>query len=209
MSQLTAEQLALSNYYDYHLIGKNNSDINSINLYLHNFTGHFSSTIVFDNILELPYKQKINVYLESDGGDSRELKKFSNALLNTPKKFDVTCYLIESTGLASYMFLDFNKRIVYPDSIMCVDYGKLLTYGSYHKLKSRKEFFINKADENIKKLEKYFSKEEIEQILNGKEFWLNSDEMLKRGIATHCLKNGELVSYENSKPSKPSKVKEK
>ena len=58
---------------------------------------------------------------------------------------------------------------------------------------------LEHEDKKLKKffnqlMEPYFTKKELKKIQKGKDFWLNAEEILERGIATHIMVKGEVYT---------------
>jgi hypothetical protein len=112
--------------------------------------------------------------------------------------------------MGALTFLFFNERTIYEHSeIMFHNWSG----GFGGKASDIEDHFIhtkNYLRNFFKKILKpYFSKKEIKKILNGKETWLDSYEMLERGIATGVIKDGEYYTTEDylNKYKKNGKLK--
>jgi len=137
----------------------------------------------------------LDIYINSNGGSIREGLIFHNILTNEFPNA-VTTYLDDiGYSMGAMLFTLGNKRVVHEHSeIMFHTY----TAGSYGKANELVDH-IKHQKKSLKKvfkqfLKPYFSKQEIKDMMNGKDYWMNSKEMLKRNIATHILING--VEYE-------------
>ena len=138
----------------------------------------------------------LEIHISSSGGNLREGMELYHIIRN---KFEVsTAYLNYGYSMGAFAFLFAKERIVYEHSqIMFHSYSHVVG-GKRNEIMAQVEHndkFINKFIKDIVK--PYFSKKEIKKMENGKDFWFNSKEMLKRGIATGILIDGEYISRED------------
>jgi ATP-dependent protease ClpP protease subunit len=150
----------------------------------------------------------LEIYISSLGGEYTELLDFYNTI-NTNYNY-VTTFLNYGYSAGALAFLFGQERIVYEHSEWMIHSYSTGVGGKREDMLNH----VNFMDKQILKffdtlLAPYFSKKEINKINKGKDFWLDSDEMLKRGIATGILKNGEYTSREDYINPKKKKTKEK
>lgn len=70
---------------------------------------------------------------------------------------------------------------VYPHSYMMIHAYSVLNYGKRNEINSRNEFDKRWLDDNFRLIyKKFLTDEEIEQCLDGKDFYFNSDEIIER-----------------------------
>ena len=155
----------------------------------------------------------LEFHISSRGGVIDELLELYN-LCNTLFHGNVTTYCNHGYSAGAMAFLFGAERGIYEHSDWMMHSwsggfgGKrddVLTHMK-HEDKRLAKFFNNI-------MLPYFTKKELKDMQGGKDFWMDSTEMLKRGIATHILKNGEVHTAEEylaaGKKPKKSKTKTK
>lgn len=135
----------------------------------------------------------LEFHVSSHGGLVSEVMELYN-LVNTLfyKKVVTYCNFGYSAGALAFLFGE--DRVIYKHSDwMMHSYsggfvGKrddMLTHLE-HEDKRISEFF----DEIMAP---YFTKKELKKMQAGKDFWMSSEELLKRKIATHIMVDGEIL----------------
>lgn len=146
---------------------------------LHKIYNKLNDNITNFDILEL--------HIDSNGGSVNEGKLFYN-IINNFEPDAVYAYLNVGYSMGALLFCMPETRIAHEMSdLMFHDYSSFL-YGkggdqdTYHKHTSKhmREFFkaftVDKG---------FLSEEEFELMMVGKEYWMDTKEMVERGIATH------------------------
>jgi len=156
-------------------------------LYIGNFAAENSENFkLFDKLRSAEPGSNLEVHISSDGGNFYELVEFYNLL--KPKFADIATFLNRGYSAGSMMFLLGDERIIYEHSDFMahsysgVSYGKRedMLNQTLHQDKMITEFFD-------KMYKPFFSKKEIKKMNKGQDFWMGSEEMLKRGIATGII----------------------
>lgn len=136
----------------------------------------------------------LELHISSYGGSVDELLEYYH-LINTGYRGNCVTYLSMGYSAGAIAFLFGTERIIYEHS----DF--MLHSYSGGAVGKRDDMLVQLAhtDSRIQKffedmLSPYFSKKERKKMSKGKDFWLNSEQMLERGIATHIVMNGELLS---------------
>jgi len=155
---------------------------------------------VFNELLQAEANDTLEFRINSGGGFIVEGQQFYNII---EEKFPnrVTAYL-DNIGysMGALLFCMATKRIVFPHSDFMFHNYSGGVFGKGGEIKSKikhsskviEEFFY---DIIVKK--GFLSKSEFEQMLIGQDFWMNTKELCKRGIATHVIVNGkELTARE-------------
>ena len=137
----------------------------------------------------------LTIYISSFGGYADVMCKFK-AIIDT--MFHNRCTtVLEPNGAsaAAHIFIYGHTRIVYPYSyIMFHNYSSGI-FGKGQEIMENATFkdkYFNKmftAD-----LQNYLSDEELKDLFKGMDFYFDTEEMCKRGIATHVNVNGQLVT---------------
>ena len=159
----------------------------------------------------------LEIFISSYGGEYNELVEFYNTI-NTNYGY-VTTFLNYGYSAGALAFLFGTERIVYEHSEFMIHSYSTGVGGKREDLLNH----VNFQDKQIltffdKMLKPYFTKKEIKKINKGKDFWVNSKEMLERGIATGIIVEGVYMSREDylnppkkvkksEKVKKPEKVK--
>jgi ATP-dependent protease ClpP protease subunit len=166
-------------------------------LYIGNFESENSENFrLFDKLRSAEPHSELEIHISSDGGNFYELVEFYNLL--KPKFSNIVTFLNRGYSAGSMMFLIGDERIVYEHSDFMGHSYSVYSYGkredmlnqTMHRDKMITDFFN-------KMYSPYFSKKEIKQINKGKDFWIDSKEMLKRGIANGIiLDTGEYKTRE-------------
>ena len=156
-------------------------------LYLGDFmSGQNENSKIFHTFNKAEPNSIVEININSDGGSFFEILSFYNTIV--PKFPEVTTFLNYGYSAGSMAFLLGTKRIVYEHSDMMIHSYSGGNWGKRQDLLDQTEHhdkiitgFFNKI------YSPYFSKKEMKKINKGKDFWLDSKEMLKRGIATHII----------------------
>ncbi len=164
-------------------------------LYLGDFDARGSENHkMYDKLRSAEPTDQLEIHVSSDGGNFYEIVEFYNLL--KPKFAGIATFINRGYSAGSMAFLIGNERIVYEHSDFMVH-----SYigGSYGK----REDMLNQAIHTDKMItdffekvyKPYFSKKEMKKINKGKDFWMDSVEMLKRGIATGIVTDdGEYLT---------------
>ena len=150
----------------------------------------------------------LEFHISSHGGFVEELLELYN-LCDTMFHKAVTTFVNFGYSAGGWAFLIGEERVVYEHSDLMFHSYSGGAYGKRDDMMTHLEH----SDKRINKfllgtLEPYFSKKEIKKMNKGKDFWLDSHEMLKRGIATHIMVKGEVVTADDYlNPPKPVKAK--
>ena len=136
----------------------------------------------------------LEIHVSSPGGNFYEILEFYNTI--TPKFYRTVSFLNIGHSAGSIAFLLADERIVYENSDFMVHSYAGGSWGKRNDMLNQ----VHHVDKMIttffsKIYSPYFSKKELKKINEGKDFWMDSIEMLKRGIATHIITDeGEYMS---------------
>ena len=162
-------------------------------LYLGDFRAEDSELNEIYNTLRDPKPKTLEIFIDSYGGLVDEGQRFQNIITNHFSNVDT---YLDNKGysMGALLFTFGDRRIVHEYSeIMFHNYSSGY-YGKGHEVEARTKHDKKSLSKYFKSsLKPYFTKQEIKDMLNGKDFWMTSKEMLKRNIATHILINGELI----------------
>lgn len=156
-------------------------------------------------IFELGQAEKsdrIEISIASNGGCMSEGLRMIEIIKATFKHENITTSLSpHGYSMGSHLFVIGSKRIVTEDAaIMIHDYSS----GVFGKGSNIKDY-ITHAEKRLNRLAEkqyvktnYITVRELEQFKDGKDLWFETDEMVKRKIATHVmLDSGVVVKAED------------
>jgi len=133
------------------------------------------------------YNKKLNIFIRSKGGSISTMQELLFAFKNYK---NITTYLLSNAySASSFLFLAGKERIVDEFSIFMAHPPRFEIYSESHRFQNKVEAKIKSLEKIAKTLYKpYLTEKEINEILyEGKEFYFNAEEMLKRGIATKII----------------------
>jgi len=170
-------------------------------LYLASFQGCENEHEELEFVHELRKGKPLDechVVINSPGGCTDAGFLLIDTLTNSFNKRIVTEIGYHASSMGSLMFaIGDDKRIISKNSrLMMHDYSTGYWSIKASDLKSHFEF----GDKHIHDLmfdlycvqNKFLTKKEFKQMLAGKEFWFNTEEMVKRKICTHVWDQGVL-----------------
>lgn len=141
-------------------------------------------------------KDNLKILINSNGGSVNEGIRFINNIISIFGD-RVTVYM-DRTGksMGALIFSSFEHRVIYQNSdIMYHNYSSVV-FGSGGVLKDSVEYLeslANRLNQEILVDNGFLTPAELKQMLDGKEFWFDSLEMCKRGIATHVIDGREEI----------------
>jgi ATP-dependent protease ClpP protease subunit len=98
--------------------------------------------------------------------------------------------------MGALLFCMADRRVVYPYSdLMFHNYASTFS-GKGGELKSRLEHrdrLLRKFFKDMIVKKGFLTKQEFEDMIIGKDFWMDVEEMCKRGIATHVVYKHEEI----------------
>lgn len=152
---------------------------------------------VFNELRKADANDEIELRINSGGGLVAEGKQFYNIIL---EKFglNTTTYLDNyGYSMGALLFCMGAKRVVYPYSALMFhnyshgSWGKGENVKSHvkHTARTLKSFFRDLTVERG-----FLTKDEFKQMRLGKDFWMDTEEMCRRGIATHVVVYDETIT---------------
>jgi len=150
---------------------------------------------IFNKLHGAGHEDEVELHIASRGGYVDETIQFVdtlNAAFNS-----ITAYLNYGYSGGALLFLACDVRIVYEHSDFMLHSYSTGWVGKRNEVLAQAEHTDKRIQKYTDKLIKpYLSKKERKKLANGKDFWMDSDEMIKRGIATHIISNKELLTAE-------------
>ena len=152
---------------------------------------------VFNELRSAGKNDYIEFRISSGGGFIREGQQFYNLIQE--KFFDRCVAYVDNHAysMGALLFCMANKRIIYPYSDLMFHNYSAGAFGKGNEIETR----VKHSAKTIKKFfqdiivdKGFLSKDEFEEMLIGKDFWMDAKEMCKRKIATHVVVEGEIIS---------------
>jgi len=151
----------------------------------------------------------LEFHISSHGGFVEELLELYN-LCDTMFHKGVTTFVNYGYSAGGWAFLIGEERVVYEHSDLMFHSYSGGAYGKRDDMITHLEHSDKRINSFLMgTLAPYFSKKETKKMLKGKDYWLNSKQMLERGIATHIMVKGEVITAKDYlNPPKPKTKKE-
>lgn len=158
------------------------------------------------------------VYINSEGGTLRMALQIANAMLSTPAKV-ITSLDGDAISAATFIFLAGEEYIINPNCSFMIHNYSGFVHGKGHELVSQ----INHTGATVSKMMRFFyekllTEEELNDVCNGKDLWMDSDELMKR-LSTikeediveekEDLLDAEVATNQTPKKIKKKKVRKK
>lgn len=192
---------------EFHLliVEKKNNDM-VYDLYISKFQNQSPE---FFEILDVLSKSSdndiINVNIMSNGGLVIECQQLINLFgILQKRNNNISAYISSHASSAgAYLFSTFKKRIISPNSRIMFHHAKSSYSGKHSDILEKIKFDDEHLSSFLNIAQKYFTKNEWKRLNDGFEFWLDSEDMLKRGLATDLLIGDK--TYQNKKALKKLK----
>jgi len=168
---------------------------------------------VFNELREAKENDYLELVINSGGGIILEGQQFYNLIQE--KFYRRTVAYLDNYGysMGALLFCMAEKRVAYEYSDFMFHTYSGGAFGKGGEIKAR-------VEHSNKKLENFFydlivkkgflSHDEFEQMLVGQDYWMETKELCKRGIATHVIVAGEeLTAKEYLKYLKKKKKEDK
>lgn len=170
---------------------------NEHTIYFTALENHPDLSMLLNNLRNSGDDDTLTIRIDSSGGYASELYKIKSVIQE--KFYGRTTTILDPSGAsaAAIIFTFGDKRIAYEHSwIMFHDWSGG-AFGKASDVVNRIKFYKQLYD-NIAKseLKEFLTKEELNDMLNGKEFWFDIKKLCKRGIATHVRYAGKEVTAE-------------
>jgi len=142
------------------------------------------------------YRFFVNERINSNGGMVNEGAQFYSIIKN---KFNGRCTTIldnKGYSMGALVFAMGDKRVVTERAdLMFHDYSSGLggKAGEIQAYNEHSQKFIRKFFKEILLDTGFLSKKEFDNMLIGQDYWMDAEELCRRGIATHVLVNGKEI----------------
>lgn len=152
---------------------------------------------VFNELRKAETNDTLEFRISSGGGSVLEGQQFFNIILEKFRERTTTYLDNYGYSMGALLFCMSYKRVVYPYSdIMFHNYSHGV-YGKGGNVKSQVKHRAESLENFFHDLivgRAFLSEEEFQQMLLGHDFWMDTEEMCKRGIATHVIVGEEQVT---------------
>jgi ATP-dependent protease ClpP protease subunit len=164
---------------------------------------------VFNELRQAKREDYLEIRINSGGGSVNEGIQFYNLMR---EKFNGrTCAYLDNHGysMGALLFCMADKRVVYPYSdLMFHNYASAVS-GKGGELKARlehKDRLLRNFFKDMVVEKRFLSADEFDEMIIGRDFWMDVEEMCHRGIATHVIyENREIKAKKYLKIIKKSK----
>ncbi len=145
---------------------------------------------VFNELRQANSEDVLEIRINSGGGSVNEGIQFYNLMREKFK--NRTCAYLDNHGysMGALLFCMADRRVVYPYSdLMFHNYASSVS-GKGGELKARLEHrdrLLRKFFKDMIVKKGFLTDHEFEEMIIGKDFWMDVEEMCRRGIATHVI----------------------
>ncbi len=151
---------------------------------------------IFNTLWNSSNNDTLELRINSWGGLIKEGQNFYNLIKNKFKGKTTT--ILDSAGysMGALLFCAGDTRIVMEQSDLMFHDFSGFAYGKGQEIESQVEHnkkHIRNFFEVVVLKNNFLSKEEFNQMIIGKDFWMQVPEMCERGIATHVMVGGKLI----------------
>lgn len=151
---------------------------------------------ILDRIKKANQTDYLEFHIDSNGGSVNEGKLFYD-MINHFDPDNVAAFLNTGYSMGALLFCMVENRIVHEFSdLMFHDYSTFM-YGKAGDLETSHKHSSTHLRNFFKKFtvdKGFLTNEEFEQMLIGKEFWMDTKEMCQRGIASHVKTVDGIIS---------------
>ena len=152
---------------------------------------------VFHELRKAGNFDRLELRINSDGGSVTEGLQFFNIILEKFGQNTTTFLDNHGYSMGALLFCMGYRRVIYPYSeIMFHNYSHG-AWGKGGNVKSQVEHADRSMSVFFKDItveQGFLSKKEYKEMTLGKDFWMDCEEMCRRGIATHVVVGGETIT---------------
>lgn len=163
---------------------------------------------LFQKLREGDVNDTLDVRIHSPGGYISELQCFHNIFKEIFCN-RVTTYL-DNFGYScgGFIFLMGDNRVAYEHSELMLHQASYGSFGAMNSVKSHVEFSQKRLERFIYRiLGQFMTNDEISDMLNGKDFWLDVDDMVERNMVHVVVVDGISLDVEAYKELKAHEEK--
>ena len=164
-------------------------------IYFTELEDHPDLSKLLNNLRDSGADDTLTIRIDSPGGYVSELYKIKSVIQE--KFYGKTTTILDpsASSAAAILFTFGDKRIAYEHSWVMFHDWSGGAFGKASDVVNRIKFYKQLYD-NIARseLQNFLTKDELTDMLNGKEFWFDIKKICKRGLATHVRYNGKEVT---------------
>jgi|GEM_PF-2968504 len=178
----------------------NKSGYERYRLYIGRFHSHPKDLhSLFYQLREASSSDTLELVICSRGGSIDEGQQFSHLILE--KFHDRTVAYLDNYGysMGAMLFCMVKKRVIYPYSELMFHNYSDTSSGKGGEIRAK----VEHTDEQVIKFKRdvivkqgFLNEEEFQRMLIGQDFWMGSEEICRRGIATHVIVDGKEIEAE-------------
>jgi len=158
--------------------------------------------LILNDLYDSNEKDELELRIMSPVGLVIECQQVVNIMNN---KFNgrTTAYIeSHASSAGAIVFANADKRVIYENSrIMFHNYSGGYG-GKFQDIKDRLDFDEKHIISFLSVAKQFLNKKEWKQMVNGKNFWFDASDMLKRNIATHIIVDGKEMTKKEYKKYK-------
>lgn len=184
---------------------------NIFTLYINDFDDAPNNDDIIDELTKRAPDDYLKICINSHGGLITELQRFHNTISTFFKdRFETEINSIAYSA-GAFLFCIAPVRVCFEHSHAMFHNAAGGIFGKFSDMKEQHNFDMEFYQKYLKSIiSKFFTEKEIEQLLEGKEFWFDTLEMCKRGICTDVWYDGGIITAkEYIKIKTPAKVTKK
>ncbi len=167
--------------------------INEYSLYLSNFEEKPDNiSRLYHELNSVTPEDRIKLIINSDGGLITEGKTIINAIDSTNAAI-TTIIPSRAYSMGSVLFCTGEKRVVYEHSNLIYHNYSGGSFCKGGEMKDHVKFMKFNLESFFKSYVIGLTDEEFQKLFDGKDYWFNTEDMCKRGIATHVSIEGLLI----------------
>ena len=168
---------------------------NIFTLYINDFEDGPNNDDIIDTLTKRAPDDYLKICINSHGGLITELQRFHNTISTFFKdRFETEINSIAYSA-GAYLFCIAPVRVCYEYSHAMFHNAAGGFFGKFSDIKEQHNFDMEFYQKYLKSIvSKFFTEKELEQLLEGKEFWFDTLEMCKRGICTNVWYDGDVIT---------------
>jgi len=151
---------------------------------------------IFNTLWNAGSSDTLELRINSWGGSVTEGHQLTNIIKN--KFFGRTTTILDNVGysMGALTFMLGDVRIAMEESELMIHDYSTFYYGKGGELDVQVEHTSKHIRNFFRKIvveQGFLTEKEFENLVIGKDYWMNTEEMCRRGIATHVMTNGKKI----------------
>jgi ATP-dependent Clp protease, protease subunit len=156
-------------------------NVQEINIYLPFHIGEPEDFIdIFTTLRTATPNDVINIHINCSGGYCVTGVQLINEMISCKGKV-ISILNGMAASMATFILLAGHEIEIYPDSEFMIHFVSSGTYGKGHEMKAHIDFLDRHYKKLYRKHYRFFlTSQEITEVINGKDMWMDSDEVISR-----------------------------